>query len=63
MMAKKATLPAWQAPAQTGEATLRLQRMAPTVDPVRRSACEWLEGSPAEKARALAKALLEDVAT
>jgi electron transfer flavoprotein beta subunit len=57
MMAKKAVLPEWRATAAAQPAALRLEQVAAAAEPVRRSACEWLEGSSEQKARALAQAL------
>jgi electron transfer flavoprotein beta subunit len=62
MMAKKAVLPAWRAPALEGAGALRLQSVNPAETPVRSSACEWLEGSAQQKADALAKVLMEAAA-
>jgi len=57
MMAKKAAIPAWQAPA--GAATASFEGFHPVGGPERRGACEWLEGSAREKAQALARVLAE----
>lgn len=58
MMAKKAAVPVWQAAACSDTPKLCLQAMVTAAEPARHSACEWLAGSPEEKARALAKVLL-----
>jgi electron transfer flavoprotein beta subunit len=61
MMSKKIALPVWRAQAPVQPAALRLEGVHPATAPARRAACEWLEGSPEQKARALAKTLLEAV--
>lgn len=58
MMAKKATLGLWRAAAPGQTAALRLESVQPAAAPVRSAACEWLEGSAEEKARALAQVLV-----
>jgi electron transfer flavoprotein beta subunit len=62
MMAKKAVLPAWRAPALESARALQLQSVNAAETPVRSSACEWLEGSARQKAQALAQVLLEAAA-
>jgi electron transfer flavoprotein beta subunit len=56
MLAKKAVIAVWRAPATP--AALRLDGVRPAPAPVRQSACEWLEGSPEQKARSLAQILM-----
>lgn len=56
MLAKKAAIPAWRAEA-AADALLSLQAVEPAAAPVRRAACEWLEGSTQDKAQALADLL------
>jgi electron transfer flavoprotein beta subunit len=65
MMAKKAAIPTWRtaAAAPAAEPALQLQSIGLAAEPVRRSACEWLQGSPEQKARALAQLLLSEIAS
>jgi electron transfer flavoprotein beta subunit len=58
MMAKKAVLPVWLAPAAQGASELQLESVTAAEEPVRSGACEWLEGSAQQKARALAQVLM-----
>lgn len=57
MMAKKAVIPVWKAPAPSA-ATATCAGVQPTVARVRNSSCEWLQGSAQEKAQALARVLV-----
>lgn len=58
MMARKASVPVWRAAAPVSGDALQLQAMSPAAEPPRRAACEWIEGSAEDKARALAQELL-----
>lgn len=57
MLSKKAVFEVLQAASSATDGALRLDTVGPAQAPVRRVDCEWLEGSPAQKARALAQVL------
>jgi electron transfer flavoprotein beta subunit len=61
MIAKKVQISVWRAAAQV--AALQLEGVHTAAEPVRRSACEWLEGSAQQKARSLAQVLMSAVKT
>ncbi len=61
MMVRKALLPDWRAPGALGGGGLHLQAVRPATEPARRSGCEWLRGSPEQKAGALAQLLLAEI--
>ncbi len=61
MMAKKAVLGVWRPAVPAQAAALQLESVQPAEAPVRSSACEWLEGTPEEKARSLAQVLMAAV--
>jgi electron transfer flavoprotein beta subunit len=56
MLAKKAAIAQWQAPAAA--AGIALQGVDAAVEVARTGACEWLQGSAQEKAQALARVLV-----
>lgn len=56
MLAKKAVVPQWQAPAPA--ASVSLDGVHAAVDAPRTGECEWLEGSVQDKASALARVLV-----
>jgi electron transfer flavoprotein beta subunit len=55
MLARKMPLPAWSAP--SAASPVACERVQPVTAPARAAACEWLEGSSEQKARALARVL------
>lgn len=63
MLSKKAVFEVLQAASAAPGGALRLDTVGPAQAPVRRTDCEWLEGSPEQKARALAQVLTAAVAT
>jgi electron transfer flavoprotein beta subunit len=63
MLSKKAVFEVLQAASSAPCGVLRLDTVAPAQAPVRRADCEWLEGSPEQKARALAQVLMAAAAT
>jgi electron transfer flavoprotein beta subunit len=58
MMAKKAVLPVWHAPAPPGSPALQLRAIDAAQEPKRTTACEWIDGSAQDKARSLARVLM-----
>jgi len=61
MLSKKAVFEVLQAASSAPSGALRLDTVGPAQVPVRRAECEWLEGSPEQKARALAQVLMAAV--
>jgi electron transfer flavoprotein beta subunit len=57
MLAKKAVVPTWRAGHTLATAALAFDGVAPVAAPVRQGSCEWIAGTPREKARALAQLL------
>jgi len=57
MLAKKAVFAPWKAPAPQATGDLHCEDLDAVAPPERNTACEWLQGTPAEKAHALARAL------
>lgn len=57
MAAKTARIGLWRA--EAADPCAALEGVKPASEPPRRAACEWIEGSAAEKARALARVLME----
>ncbi|WP_162579571.1 hypothetical protein [Variovorax sp. PBS-H4] len=63
MLSKKAVFEVLHAASPASEGALRLDAVGPAQAPVRHTECEWLEGSPEQKARALAQVLMGAVAS
>lgn len=59
MLAKKAAIPHWQAPAPA--AAIALEGVDAALAAVRTGSCEWLQGSAQEQAQALARVLVAAV--
>lgn len=57
MLAKKAPIPAWQAPPPSSPVA-SCSGVQPDVPPARGGSCEWLQGSAQDKAQALARVLV-----
>ncbi|MBU1361373.1 MAG: hypothetical protein KJ901_21765 [Gammaproteobacteria bacterium] len=60
MLAKKAAIDVWSAPAPAASDRVQLESIHTATEPVRTTACQWLEGSPAQQAHALADWLVAE---